>query len=63
MSYGTTRRTAPHGGYVEIFADVTCDPMWFELVCEQPRIENGFMHVPQAPGLGIPLRADGVAVA
>jgi L-alanine-DL-glutamate epimerase-like enolase superfamily enzyme len=48
----------PHGMFVEIFPDPLRDPMWFELPCAQPLIENGFMHVPQGAGVGIPLRAD-----
>ncbi len=48
----------PHGLYVEIFPDPARDPMWNELPCFQPRIQNGFMHVPQEPGLGLPLKAE-----
>ena len=48
----------PHGLYVEIFPDPERDPMWFELPCAQPAIKDGFMYVPQGPGLGIPLRED-----
>lgn len=28
-------------------------PEWFDLVCPQVKIENGFVRVPDAPGLGI----------
>ena len=63
MSCWDIGRTVPHGVYAEIFPDVTPDPMWYDLPCKKPRIENGFMHVPQTPGLGIPLPADGVAVS
>jgi D-arabinonate dehydratase len=60
----------PHGLYVEIFPDRERDPMWFELPCAQPAIKDGFMYVPQGPGMGISLqkdvieryRANGVAV-
>jgi L-alanine-DL-glutamate epimerase-like enolase superfamily enzyme len=48
----------PHGLYVEIFPNPERDPLWFELPEKQPRIEDGYMHVPDAPGLGIPLRGD-----
>ena len=48
----------PHSLYVEIFPDPLRDPMWFELPNEQPRISEGFMHLPQTPGIGIPLRSD-----
>lgn len=45
----------PNALYVEIFPDPARDPMWFELPVAQPRIEQGYMHVPEAPGIGIPL--------
>lgn len=48
----------PHGLYVEIFPDPRRDPMWNELPCFHPKIENGFMYVPQEPGLGLPLKAE-----
>ncbi len=48
----------PHGMYVEVFPDRNRDPLWFELPHAQPRIENGFMSVPQEPGIGIPLNQD-----
>lgn len=47
--------SVPHGLYVEIFPNPKRDPMWFELPCEQPRIRNGFMELPGAPGLGMEL--------
>lgn len=48
----------PDGLYVEIFPDPARDPMWFELPVRQPEINNGYMSVPQAPGLGIELRPE-----
>ena len=51
----------PHALYVEIFPDVDRDPIWAELPQQQPTIKNGYMEVPQGPGLGIPLRQDVVA--
>jgi L-alanine-DL-glutamate epimerase-like enolase superfamily enzyme len=48
----------PHSTYVEIFPDPNRDPLWFELPCEQPRISQGLMYLPQTHGIGIPLRAD-----
>jgi D-arabinonate dehydratase len=48
----------PHSLYVEIFPDPDRDPMWFELPCSQPRINDGLMYVPQSPGIGMPLRSD-----
>lgn len=48
----------PHGLFVEIFPDRDRDPMWQELPCTHPRVEDGFMHIPTSPGLGMPLRAE-----
>lgn len=48
----------PHGLYVEIFPDPDRDPIWFELPSKHPEIKEGFMHVPQSPGLGIPLKEE-----
>lgn len=48
----------PHGLYAEIFADKTRDPLLWELPEGFPKIKNGYMEVPQAPGLGIKLRDD-----
>jgi D-arabinonate dehydratase len=50
--------SVPHGLFVEIFPDPERDPLWFELPRQRPRIENGFMYVPQEPGVGIPLRPE-----
>jgi len=51
----------PHALYVEIFPDVERDPLWAELPEQQPPIQDGYMQVPQGPGLGIPLRHDVIA--
>lgn len=48
----------PHGLYVEIFPDPQRDPMWFELPRTRPEIKDGFMRVPDAPGLGLDLNPD-----
>jgi D-arabinonate dehydratase len=48
----------PHGLYVETFPNVERDPLWRELPAQHPLIEDGWMHVPEGPGLGIPLRQD-----
>ncbi|HXJ84501.1 MAG TPA: hypothetical protein VMS64_38160 [Candidatus Methylomirabilis sp.] len=40
------------------FADPTRDPLWFELFRERPTIVDGFMAVPEAPGLGLELNPD-----
>lgn len=48
----------PNGLYVEIFPDPERDPMWFELPVSHPKIEDGYMYVPQEPGFGIALRPE-----
>jgi D-arabinonate dehydratase len=47
---------SPTGFILESFADATRDPLWFELFRERPQIVDGFMAVPEAPGLGLELR-------
>jgi L-alanine-DL-glutamate epimerase-like enolase superfamily enzyme len=49
---------SPTGFILESFADPTRDPLWFELFHERPRVVDGFMAVPDAPGLGLELRED-----
>jgi L-alanine-DL-glutamate epimerase-like enolase superfamily enzyme len=49
---------SPTGFILESFADPTRDPLWFELFAERPTIVDGFMAVPDAPGLGLELRRD-----
>ena len=49
---------SPTGFILESFADPTRDPLWFELFRERPEVVDGFMTVPQAPGLGLELRDD-----
>ena len=49
---------SPTGFILESFADATRDPLWFELFRERPRVVDGFMAVPEAPGLGLELRDD-----
>jgi L-alanine-DL-glutamate epimerase-like enolase superfamily enzyme len=48
--------SSPTGFILESFADPTRDPLWFELFRERPAIVDGFMAVPEAPGLGLELR-------
>ncbi|MGO3125832.1 MAG: mandelate racemase/muconate lactonizing enzyme family protein [Advenella sp.] len=48
----------PHALYVEIFANHKRDPLLWELPEDFPRIENGYMAVPQEPGLGIRLKPE-----
>jgi L-alanine-DL-glutamate epimerase-like enolase superfamily enzyme len=49
---------SPTGFILESFADPTRDPLWFELFRQRPEIVDGFMAVPDAPGLGLELRDD-----
>ena len=49
---------SPTGFILESFADPTRDPLWFELFRERPAIVDGFMAVPDTPGLGLELRDD-----
>ena len=49
---------SPTGFILESFADPTRDPLWFELFRERPAIVDGFMAVPETPGLGLELRAE-----
>jgi L-alanine-DL-glutamate epimerase-like enolase superfamily enzyme len=46
---------SPTGFILESFADPTRDPLWFELFRERPAVD-GFMALPEAPGLGLELR-------
>ena len=41
---------SPTGFILESFADSTRDPLWFELFQERPKIVDGFMALPDAPG-------------
>lgn len=50
--------SVPHGLYVEIFPDPVRDPIWFELPAKHPAIKDGYMDVPQDPGLGIALKEE-----
>ena len=49
---------SPTGFILESFADPTRDPLWFELFRSRPEIVDGFMAVPDAPGLGLELRPE-----
>ena len=49
---------SPTGFILESFADATRDPLWFELFRERPPIVDGFMDLPDAPGLGLELREE-----
>ncbi len=47
---------SPTGFILESFADPTRDPLWFELFRERPAVVDGFMALPEVPGLGLELR-------
>ena len=47
-----------HGICVEIFPNYERDPMWFDLPVDQPKIRNGYMHLPETPGFGLDLSDD-----
>ena len=49
---------SPTGFILESFADPSRDPLWFELFQERPGIVDGYMSLPEAPGLGLELRED-----
>jgi L-alanine-DL-glutamate epimerase-like enolase superfamily enzyme len=49
---------SPTGFILESFADPERDPLWFELFHTRPEIVDGFMALPEAPGLGLELRDD-----
>lgn len=50
--------SVPNGLYVEIFPNYQRDPMWVDLPVERPKIQDGYMHLPQGPGLGIDLNPE-----
>ena len=47
---------SPTGFILESFADPNRDPLWFELFSERPAIVEGYMTLPDSPGLGLELR-------
>ena len=48
----------PHALFVEIFANRKRDPLLWELPEGFPDIRDGYMQVPQSPGLGVRLRRE-----
>ena len=50
-----------HSLFVEIFPNPKRDPMWFELPVEHPYIHDGYMELPNKPGLGMDLNEDVIA--
>lgn len=53
--------SVPNGLCVEIFPNPLRDPMWFDLPRRHPKINRGFMELPDEPGFGLPLRPDTIA--
>ena len=51
---------SPAGLIVESFTDPERDPLQAELFENPPRIENGMLHLNDAPGLGLTLRQDSI---
>lgn len=47
----------PHGTFLELFHPQR-DPIWHNLIANRPTLNNGFMTLPSAPGLGWELDAD-----
>ena len=45
----------PNSLYVEIFPNYERDPMWVDLPVETYRIRDGYMELPDKPGLGMDL--------
>jgi L-alanine-DL-glutamate epimerase-like enolase superfamily enzyme len=51
----------PNSLYVEIFPNYERDPMWVDLPVEPYRIRNGYMELPNRPGLGMDLNKEVIA--
>jgi D-galactarolactone cycloisomerase len=49
---------SPTGFILESFADPSRDPLWFELFRARPDVVDGYMAVPDTPGLGLELRQE-----
>lgn len=47
----------PHSTYVEIF-EAARDPIWWNLVANRPKLEDGMFALPSGPGLGWELDAE-----
>jgi D-arabinonate dehydratase len=50
--------SVPNTLYVEIFPNYERDPMWVDLPIERPRVADGYMYLPDAPGFGIDLNLE-----
>lgn len=46
--------SVPHGLYVEVFHPEV-DPVWYDMVENTPLIKDGYLHLPDGPGLGLEL--------
>jgi D-arabinonate dehydratase len=45
----------PHGTYAECFAHPDRDPIWQQMWTTRPKVKDGWIEVPKAPGFGIEL--------
>jgi len=50
----------PHGAYLEVFLPER-DPIWWNLVANRPPLEEGWIELTDAPGLGWELDPEYVA--
>ncbi len=46
--------SVPHGLYVEVFHPEV-DPVWYDMVENTPLVKDGYLHLPDGPGLGLEL--------
>lgn len=49
--------SVPHGRYVEVFHPEV-DPVWYDMVVNNPTVEDGRLHLPDGPGVGLELDQD-----
>jgi L-alanine-DL-glutamate epimerase-like enolase superfamily enzyme len=43
----------PNSTFVECYPDARRDPLWDKLYLNRPKIEGGYIHLPDLPGLGL----------
>ena len=48
----------PHGLYIDCFPDPDRDPIWDHMILNKPKVEKGWIDVPQGPGFDIKLDWD-----
>ena len=53
-----TVAAVPNGLILECFPNPERDPVWVELFTNPPQVKNGFMVVPEGPGLGLELNEE-----